>query len=98
MVAIEAQKFAFDHMAKKIARHVDRDCRIVSFPCGAVPIGAMKYLDLDETSVEATQALLAQAQADVNVTLSVRSSPDNGEGSLLDALFEGLPIVENERG
>ena len=36
-LSIDAQQFAYDHMAKKLARHVDRKCTVIRFPsekCG----------------------------------------------------------------
>ena len=90
-LALDAQEFAFDHMARMIARHVDRDCRIVRFPHGKVPAEIMKHLDLDETDNAAMQALEAQAQTDVYETLSRCGDSADAEGQLLHSLLNGLP-------
>ena len=86
-----AQEFAIDNIAQKIGRYVDRDCQIVRFPHGNVPANIMKYLDLDETSTAAMDALVAQAQTDVYETLSRCSDTSDDKGQLVDNLFNDLP-------
>ncbi len=90
-LALSAQEFAFDNMARMIGHHVDRDCQIVRFPHGKVPADIMKYLDLDETSTAAMNSLVSQAQTDVYETLSRCGDPSDHEGQLLDALLNDLP-------
>ena len=90
-LALGAQEFAFDNMARMIARHVDRDCQIVRFPHGKVPADIMKYLDLDETDTAAMDALVAQAQTDVYETLSRCGDASDAKGQLLHALLNDLP-------
>ncbi len=92
-LALDAQEYAFDHMARMIARHVERDCRIVRFPHGSVPAGIMKYLDLDETNPKAMEALVAQAQKDVSETLSLCGDDNNPDGQLLHTLLTELPTI-----
>ena len=92
-LALDAQEFAFDHMARMIARHVDRDCHIVRFPHGKVPAEVMKYLELDETDSAAMDALEAQAQTDVYETLSRCGDAADTEGQLLHMLLEELPPI-----
>ena len=92
-LALSAQEFAFDNMARMIGRHVDRDCRIVRFPHGKVPADIMKYLDLDATDSKAMDTLVAQAQTDVYETLSRCGDANDAEGQLLDALFNDLPPI-----
>ena len=93
-LALDAQEFAFDRMARMISRHVDRECRIVRFPHGTVSADVMKYLDLDETDKTAMNALTSQAQSDVNETLSRCGDRDDIEGQLLHALLNELPSIE----
>ena len=90
---LDAQEFAFDHMARMMARHVNRDCRIVRFPHGKVPAEAMKYLDLDETSSTAMDALETQAQTDVYETLSRCGDAADPQGQLLHTLLNELPSI-----
>ena len=90
-LALGAQEFAFDHMARMLAQHVDRNCRIVRFPHGRVPAGIMKHLDLDETDTVAMAALVGQAQADVNETLSRCGDAADADGQLLHTLMNELP-------
>ena len=92
-LALDAQEFAFDHMARMIARHVDRDCRIVRFPHGKVPAEVVKHLHLDETSSAAMDALEAQAQIDVYETLSRCGDAADSEGQLLHMLLDELPPI-----
>ena len=93
-LALDAQEFAFDHMARMISYHVDRDCRIVRFPHGTVSGEVMKYLDLDETDMAAMDALTGQAQTDVHETLSRCGDADDSEGQLLHTLLNELPSIE----
>ena len=90
-LALGAQEFAFDNMARMLARHVDRDCRIVRFPHGRVPAEIMKYLDLDETGTAAMDALVGQAQTDVYETLSRCGDAADANGQLLHTLLNELP-------
>ena len=92
-LALSAQEFAFDNMARMIGHYVDRDCQIVRFPHGMVPANIMKYLDLDETSTAAMAALIDQAQTDVYETLSCCGDASNEEGQLLHALLNDLPTT-----
>jgi hypothetical protein len=57
-LAIDAQQFAYDHMAKKIARHLDHPCTVVRFPSDKVPAALIPYLGLDDTRPEAINALI----------------------------------------
>ena len=90
-VAIEAQEFAFDNMARMLAPHVDRNCRILRFPHGRVSGEMMKHLDLDDASCDAMDALVAQAQTDMYATLSRCGDPADADGQLLHALLTDLP-------
>jgi predicted acylesterase/phospholipase RssA len=91
-LSIDAQQFAFDHMAKKLLPHLDRDCRIVRFPSEKVPAALIPYLDLDDTSAEAADALINQARSDADMTNSRCTNPD-GEARLICSLFEAAPEV-----
>ncbi len=95
-LAVNAQEYAFDRMARMIARHVDRPCQIVRFPHGKVPASVMEYLDLDETSEAGMAALIDQAHTDVYETLSRCNDPEDAEGRLLDTLLNGLPAASGE--
>ena len=78
-------------MMNLLLRHINRQCTLIRFPRGPVPADIMRYLDLDETSDTAMQALLDQAAADVNLTLSRCGDPRDDEGRLLHALLHHLP-------
>ena len=95
-LALSAQEFAFDNMARMIGHHVDRDCQIIRFPHGKVPADIMKYLDLDETSTTAMDALVDQAQTDVYETLSCCGEASDAKGQLLHALLNDLPTTTEE--
>ena len=90
-LALSAQEFAFDNMARMLAHHMDRDSQIVRFPHGKVPADIMKYLDLDETGTAAMDALVAQAQTDVYETLSRCGDVSDDKGQLLDSLLNDFP-------
>lgn len=92
VLSIDAQQFAFDHMAKKLARHVDRDCTIVRFPADKVPASLVPFLGLDETRHEAIEALVNQARTDADMTNSKCAYADTDpEAALICNLFESMP-------
>lgn len=93
---LDAQEFAFDHIARMLSRHLDHPCTVVRFPRGQIPADVMQYLDLDETRPAAAEALINQARHDVNMTNSACGDPDNREGRLVCSLFEDLPPVSSD--
>ena len=90
-LSLDAQEFVFNHMARMLSRHVERDCKIVRFPHGTVPAEFMGYLGLDETDNEAMDALIARAEADVDETESICSDMTTEEGRILHTLFNDIP-------
>lgn len=90
-LSIDAQAFAFDNMARMLARHVDRDCRVIRFPSDKVPAALLPFLDLDDTREAAMDALVNQARTDADMTNS-RCGTDRDEvAELICALFEDAP-------
>lgn len=90
-VAISAQQYAYDNMARMLAGHVDRKARILRFPHAEVPPSILAHLDLDETSPKAMEALITQAQADASQTLSVAGDKNSADGALINTLLGTLP-------
>lgn len=91
-LSIDAQQFAFDHMAKKLARHVDHPCSVIRFPSDKVPAALIPYLGLDDTRPEAIQALINQARTDADMTNSKCAYADTDpEAKLICALFQSMP-------
>lgn len=95
-LAVDAQQFAFDHMAKKLARHVDRKCTVIRFPSEKVPAALIPYLGLDETRPEAVQALINQAHTDADMANSKCAYADtDAEAALICSLFNTAPPRTN---
>jgi hypothetical protein len=95
-LSVDAQQFAFDHMAKKLARHVDRKSTIIRFPSDKVPAALIPYLALDETRAEAIEALVNQARSDANMANSNCAYADTDpEAALICSLFESVPPRTN---
>jgi len=69
-LSVDAQEFVFDHMARKLTKHVNRKCSIVRFPHDKVPATLVPYLSLDDTREEAMNALITQARTDADMTNS----------------------------
>lgn len=92
-LAVDAQEFAFDAMAKKLVAHLKRRCEIIRFPRGKVPASMMEYLDLDETRTEAFDAIMRQARADHDMTWSHLNDASSREGAVIRSLFESAPVV-----
>ena len=91
-LAIDAQQFAYDHMARKLARHINRKCTIVRFPSENVPTSLTPYLQLDETRTEAMTALINQARSDADMANSKFAYADtDNEAALIFDLFNTAP-------
>ena len=91
-LSIDAQQFAFDHMAKKLARHVDRKCTVIRFPSDKVPATLIPYLGLDETRPQAIDALINQARTDADMTNSKCAYTETDrEAALICELFNTAP-------
>ena len=91
-LAVDAQQFAYDHMAKKLARHVNRNCTIIRFPSEKVPAALIPHLRLDETGVEAMGALINQARTDADMANSKCTYADtDAEAALICDLFNSVP-------
>lgn len=93
-IAIDAQEFTFDHMAKLLAPHLKHECHVIRFPREQVPASMMDYLDLDDTRKEASDALIGLARTDADSTNSRCSDPHDAQGAMVRALFESLPELE----
>jgi hypothetical protein len=92
-LAIDAQQFAYDHMAKKLARHLDRSCTVLRFPSDKVPAALIPYLGLDDSRPEAIVALINQARTDADMTNSMCAYREtNPDAALICSLFESLPV------
>jgi hypothetical protein len=92
-LAIDAQEFAYDDLARTLSHYVDRDCSILRFPCGQVGKELAPYLALDDTRQRAVKALIDQAHADGNVAVSKSDNPDDPEGRLISNLFHAMVVA-----
>lgn len=91
-LAIDAHQFAYDHMAKKLARHLDHPCTVIRFPSDKVPAALIPFLGLDDTRPEAIAALVNQARTDADMTNSKCAYRDTDpEADRICALFGSAP-------
>lgn len=95
-LAIDAQMFAYTHMAQMLSRHVKNPCEVIQFPREQVPAALMGYLGLDETRDVAAQALITQANSDANLTNSRCNDPLDWAGRLVKQLFMEMPTQQLE--
>jgi hypothetical protein len=93
-LSIDIQEFAFDQMARMLARHVACDCAIIRFPRDEVPAAMMQYLDLDETRSAAADSLIQLAKSDANMTNSKCGNSNDREGRMMDRLFREMPVLQ----
>jgi patatin-like phospholipase/acyl hydrolase len=97
-LAIDAQEYAFDQMARMLAKHLaPRVVHVARFPGERVPAALMEYLDLDETRPKAIDALVNQARSDADIANSRCSNPSDVAGQLICKLFEDAPLA-SDRG
>lgn len=94
-LSIAAQEYAYDHMALKLARHLDRKVNIFRFPRGQVPEEQLRFLDLDETSDEGLNVLTQLASRDVDEAVSVMGQ-DGESGELLRGLIRDMLPANEE--
>lgn len=95
-LSIAAQESAFDHMGRLLANELQRHGRKVKiwrFPSGKVAASTMEHLDLDNASKAARDALVAQAQIDVDETRSRCGDPNSEEGAAIKFLFDNIPAI-----
>lgn len=98
-LSIAAQETAFDHMARLLANELHRHGRTVNvcrFPSDKVAASVMPYLDLDNTSKAAMDALVGQARTDVDITKSRCDDPKDGEGGAILRLFNAIPEMKKD--
>jgi F0F1-type ATP synthase membrane subunit c/vacuolar-type H+-ATPase subunit K len=88
-LSIDAQQFAYDNMARMLAKHLRRECRIHRFPAAAAPASLLGYLDLDDGRDEAVKALQQQAGSDANLTNAACADPNDTAGQAICDLFLG---------
>lgn len=97
-LAINAQEFAYDHMARLLSPYLNHKCQVVRFPRQDVPAPLLQYLDLDETRPEALDALIQQARSDVNMTNSSCNDSNDRDGQLVQKLFMEMPVQSAGNG
>jgi hypothetical protein len=90
-LSIDAQEFAYDNMARMIARHVDRKCEVVRFPRCQIPAALIPHLGLDDTRANAIDALINQARTDADMTNSQCGDSNSREGRMISRLFSDAP-------
>ena len=92
-LAIAAQEFAYDNMARLLARALTecgRPVRTIRFPNKAVPSELMPFLSLDDTRSETMDRLIQQAHYDVDMTLSACDNPDDADGRMINGLMQNM--------
>lgn len=93
-LSIAAQEFAFDNMAQFLATEftrMGRSIKLTRFPRGVLQPALIPYLDLDNTSAEAMDALIDQAAADVLLAKSACDNPLDENGVRIRDLFSNMP-------
>lgn len=90
-LSIDAQEFAYDNMARMLAKHVNRECKVVRFPRGQIPAALNRFLELDDSSASAFEELVKQARTDADMTNSRCGATEDEEGSLICRLFMDAP-------
>ena len=90
-LSISAQEFAFDNMARMLAKHVNNQCEIIRFPRESVTLALTKYLDLDDTRSEAMDALEKQGRSDAEMAFGKCQDSKQQENNLIKRLFMAMP-------
>lgn len=93
-LAIAAQEFAYDNMARLLANQFSRSgrsIRIIRFPRKDVPASMMPFLALDDSRTETVNRLIEQAHTDADMTRSACDDPRNEDGQFIKSLLDALP-------
>lgn len=93
-LSIAAQEYAFDNMARflaKVLTDAGRPVRTLRFPKKDAPAEMMKYLALDDARGKAMERLIQQADIDADITKSAADDPRDENGRLVRALMMNLP-------
>jgi uncharacterized protein len=95
-LAISAQEFAYDHMARFFAGAITdlgRPVRTLRFPKEKVPAEMLEYLGLDDAREGAMTRLIQQAHADADLIKSACDDTNNTDGAMVKALMMDLPAM-----
>lgn len=94
-LAIDVQDEFQSEIARLLCPHLKHWVKLISFPRTESTVHTMQYLDLDETSDNAAEALISQAGADINETISKCNDPLDDIGVRIHTLFESMkhPVV-----
>lgn len=95
-LSIAAQEFAFDNMARFLAGELTRLGRqvcLTRFPTGVLQPSMLPFLDLDDASSAAMNALIVQARADVNLAKSVCDDTANEVGMRIRGVFQSMKSI-----
>lgn len=93
-LSIAAQEYAFDNMARMFAgvlTNLGRSVKVHRFPTGVLQPSLLPFLDIDNASPTAIEALIAQARSDVLLAKSAADDANNHVGQAIRGLFSSLP-------
>lgn len=96
-LSIAAQEYAYDEMARMFSgvfSNLGRSVQIVRLPRGQLQPSLLPYLDIDNATPEAIDALIDQARADVNLAKSACDDHRNAPGQLIRSAFEAMPPLQ----
>jgi hypothetical protein len=95
-LAISAQEFAYDNMARflsNILTDLGRNVRTLRLPKKDVPAEMLGYLGLDDARKGAMTRLIQQAHADADLIKSACDDAKNPDGAMVKALMMDLPAM-----
>lgn len=92
-LALDAQVDVSWNIARLMSRHVDREIDLIRFPGTPIASSSHHLLDLDDTSTVAANALVMQAQSDVQAVLARCGDSEDRNGQLIRTLLMEIPQV-----
>ncbi|MDO9439330.1 MAG: patatin-like phospholipase family protein [Beijerinckiaceae bacterium] len=95
-LAISAQEFAYDNMARFLSAaftNLGRPVQTLRFPKKEVPAEMLDYLGLDDARESAMTRLITQANADADLIKSACDDDNSAEGAMVKALMMDLPAM-----
>ena len=100
-LSISAQEFAYDNMARLLAKQfsdLGREIETIRFPRKDVPASMMPFLALDDTRREAIDRLIEQANSDADMTRSACDDQNDPKGQRIRAMLDDLPSYDPPTG
>lgn len=92
-LGFEVQSYAYEVIANKLCRHLNRVCKIIRLPQTSPSASQSKYLQMDLASEESIRILTELAYTDAEYLSSIIMDEGNSNYDEVKDLFKKMPIL-----